>query len=1568
MKLLKKIVSALMAAALMATAVPFTAVPASAAVPDRVSDASLVLNRPMASVIVSEVTRVAYKSNSMVQPSGNNSVIVKATPSGLPYVDCSKAPLAYGGETPAPTMISFTPGVELDEQPVITCNNTTVTFGDCVYSNGTYVWEVTGGIAIVGTSLIFTVSYTYSEVNSITGKTYTNTYQTYGISYVEAISSPAGMISSKRTYENFGVGTSTKNRSYIGSYVLGVNTYGSIYNNGTKDGSINFTDEMDWSVTEGWTSEYGTMKNFSGTGASRNYNVAYSADTNRPISYVYMDKSIHSTLSDLNLRLQTVMTGLATETDERVTIKADSLYVTPGITSTFSSDNASDMPANDAAAAAQLGINKFTETISNPGGNAMMYFSGTGPSTSNTTTDYTVAVNYNTPASWANVYVSHSFSVEVKTYDKGALRTLVEEVQGTDPTVMTVTLGEGEYKGYNPQKWYYSYGWESFINAYNAAKSCLSKPDVTQQQIDSAYSTLSSAYASLTLKKADYSLADAYYKQALTKNRSDYTLASWAKLQTIIDNYCDDYSAIYQPAVDKIAVDLKTAMDNLQETTADYSDFLANVSTVNKIMSNTRIKYNNEASEVYSNWSSLVSILKNSGCIYNTTDGYVVDNYLTVSDQPTVDGYTMLLVKAINALKLVGASYVEATKAEAAYNLIKISWVTDDIAPSLLSAYNALVATHGKDISHQNEVDLATAELNYWLENIEYKPADTTVARELIAQAALIDRSLYEDMSGVDTAVSNLRSKLELDIRYQSEINRYVSALRSAIDNLTTNAADYSAVDNAIAAAESIENNIYDTYKSTYGFTADVFYSNWSDVQTAINNVQRGLDVTQQDIVTGYAAEINRAVNALSEAKADYKAVDELQQNAYYIVTNNTNLYTAASLDNLTNVYMSVTTNLKISSQSVVDGFALAIQNAIDDLVYLDASYTAVNLQISAAQEKLALDDSYSNAHPGYRYYTQESVTALEVAIASVETGLDIRSQSTVDGFAANIKAAIDNLELSGADYTQVDLALLQVPEDTSLYTNLTVATLNATINSINRSLKADKQSTVDKYVTSITRAVGNLKYKDSDYTAVNTAISKVPTDQTIYIEDTWTYLQNALDDVVYGLDITHQSQVDTYAQAIENALLLLEFKPGDYTNVYAAIMSTPFDTSMYTDASVAALNQAIIAVVSGLDITHQAEIEEFAKAINEAIEALEIEYANYAAYNDAISAANEKLNSGNYTDKSVETVRNAIKTYMVEEGLDKSHQNEIDDAAFNINASLISLEFKAGDYTQVDEAISIANAKIESGYYTDESVAKLQETIDSIVRDQNITHQSEIDAVNDLIVKATNDLVMKLADYTELQKILDLLDNPDSKIYTILYSNFDDVMSDINDYRANTVSENMNLTIDKQSDVNTMAQTLQGYIDSLEQAYSELQAKAGSTTVIKNNYIYGLQTGLTKSRFESAYVSKQNVTVTYSGSTSSRYLGTGTTVTVTSTITGSVIATYTIVIFGDVDGDGAVNTNDSSRILNAANGIEDSLSAAAKKAANINGDRFTNIADATLIKNAYYGMVSIDQTTGLVK
>jgi len=100
---------------------------------------------------------------------------------------------------------------------------------------------------------------------------------------------------------------------------------------------------------------------------------------------------------------------------------------------------------------------------------------------------------------------------------------------------------------------------------------------------------------------------------------------------------------------------------------------------------------------------------------------------------------------------------------------------------------------------------------------------------------------------------------------------------------------------------------------------------------------------------------------------------------------------------------------------------------------------------------------------------------------------------------------------------------------------------------------------------------------------------------------------------------------------------------------------------------------------------------------------------------------------------------------------------------------------------------------------------------------------------------------------------------------------------------------------------------------------------------------------------------------------------GTGTVVNVISNTgakgTGDIIASYTIVIFGDVNGDGNITGLDAGMLVNIENyavSWDPATDAALIKAADVNGDGNINGIDAGILVDVENYMRTIDQTTGL--
>ena len=195
-----------------------------------------------------------------------------------------------------------------------------------------------------------------------------------------------------------------------------------------------------------------------------------------------------------------------------------------------------------------------------------------------------------------------------------------------------------------------------------------------------------------------------------------------------------------------------------------------------------------------------------------------------------------------------------------------------------------------------------------------------------------------------------------------------------------------------------------------------------------------------------------------------------------------------------------------------------------------------------------------------------------------------------------------------------------------------------------------------------------------ADYSAVEAAMAAIPTDLTVYTDESVAALNTAVDGVVRGKAFVSQANVNAMAQAIQAAIIALQYKDADYTKVDAAIAKAKaLKKDDYKDFS--AVETAVNAVVHDKNITEQSEVDAMAKAIEDAIAALQYKDADYTKVDAAIAKANA-LNKDNYKDFSaVEAAVNAVAR-----GTNITQQAEVDAMAKAIEDALAALQYKDAD------------------------------------------------------------------------------------------------------------------------------------------------------------------------------------------------------------------------------------------------------------------------------------------------
>ena len=130
-----------------------------------------------------------------------------------------------------------------------------------------------------------------------------------------------------------------------------------------------------------------------------------------------------------------------------------------------------------------------------------------------------------------------------------------------------------------------------------------------------------------------------------------------------------------------------------------------------------------------------------------------------------------------------------------------------------------------------------------------------------------------------------------------------------------------------------------------------------------------------------------------------------------------------------------------------------------------------------------------------------------------------------------------------------------------------------------------------------------------ADYSSVDAAIAKANALNKDEYKD-FSAVETAINSVVRGKSLAEQAEVDAMTKAIEDAITALQYKDADYTKVDAAIAkANALNKDNYKDFS--GVEAAVNAVVRDKNITEQTEVDAMAKAIEDAIAALQYKDAD---------------------------------------------------------------------------------------------------------------------------------------------------------------------------------------------------------------------------------------------------------------------------------------------------------------------------------------------------------------------
>ena len=412
----------------------------------------------------------------------------------------------------------------------------------------------------------------------------------------------------------------------------------------------------------------------------------------------------------------------------------------------------------------------------------------------------------------------------------------------------------------------------------------------------------------------------------------------------------------------------------------------------------------------------------------------------------------------------------------------------------------------GKNITEQNNVDKMAKDIEAAIFNLVCKKVDYSILIDSIINLYDFFQTYKFTNEELKTTTQSLNNNEKLSNILQSSVDTIAEAIKDSIQQLKYTIADYSAVQKAIDKSTALNKN---------------YYTNFDEVENAINAVIEKKNITEQSEVDQMAQDIEDALKRLQYKDADYSAVEKAKRDADYLTK--TDYESTASVED---AIRSVVYGKKINEQSAVDKMAKDINDAIEKLAYKRPDYSAVNSAIIEA-ERLYRENSIF-------YKDFSSVT---YAIQSVKRGPNF-SQDSVNQMAKNIRNAIESLELKDAEYSSL-LRTIKRARDINKYEYKNFDKVEEAINAVDYGKKMTEQHVVRAMEVAIENAIKNLQYKDADYSKIDEAIKKAKAlkGNKQYENKNFDEIDKAIQSVVHGKNFKEQCIVNRMAEKINNAI-----------------------------------------------------------------------------------------------------------------------------------------------------------------------------------------------------------------------------------------------------------------------------------------------------------------------------------------------------------------------------------------------------------------------------------------------
>ncbi len=733
---------------------------------------------------------------------------------------------------------------------------------------------------------------------------------------------------------------------------------------------------------------------------------------------------------------------------------------------------------------------------------------------------------------------------------------LVRTDSDVDTTKLVEAISTAEAICNNSAK-YTEESYSALVQWLDLAKSALSSPDLTQEYADTFTLMLQNAIDGLVEIEPsgiDLSALEAKIKEAEAISNDDevYTEESYATLQELIEIAKTALSAedMTQEYADQIVILLQNTIDGLVKIDSTKVDTSALESKIKEAeaINNTDGTYTEDS---YAALQEAIASAKNA----------VSDNDLT---QEQTDQLVALLQSKIAALALVPKevdttslekliAYAETISNEdGSYSAESYSKLQSEITEKKAICENySGTESELSDYCYQlcqailklDSVYPGTFEEGYYETGISFYSAyyDHDLNLNMLKNGT----SEYELMKNIFGTTVKFKVEdgiytIYFKVQTGEDDSWYYSSLFSNLGSSkdTETATTYKKIPYFGREIEVIDVSEYviartmdqpHTYKS--GKTISVYGYNKAE------NTQYAQNITQIDYDDGTLPYFEVAIididweNAVKtgEIKVDKTELAKEMEFAEYIFTTDLSIYTDVSVDAYKEAYNAAKEVYESDSvkQSDVRTATEKLNKASFELVKNSAYLEAKILEASAIERGNTPEDKWNS---------------LQEALSDAKTVLN-DDNATQD----QIKEQISKLEQAIKDFKSVDTSELvkaiaeaeSIKNDDGKYTAESYEVMTQWLDLAKNALTAEDltQDYANTFTTMLKNSILSLKVQNADYSAVYAALEKIPVNLNKYTEESVQKVNEAKNAVIYGKNITEQSEVDAMAKAIENAV-----------------------------------------------------------------------------------------------------------------------------------------------------------------------------------------------------------------------------------------------------------------------------------------------------------------------------------------------------------------------------------------------------------------------------------------------